>query len=324
MNDPDKYQAFRKLIESEGNTIHGITILDSNISKRAQAVVQQQMRDRMSKKPELVNQILPGFPLGCRRLTPGPGYLEALTEDNVDLISTPIRTSSPKGLQLADDRHVELDVLVCATGFNPMAAPPFPVIGAGSQDLSSRFSPYPEAYMSLAVDGFPNFFFMLGPNSGVGTGSLTKIIESQGDYIVRCIRKLQKENICSMNVKRRRVKDFSDYIDAYFARTVYLGECRSWYRSEGGTGGRIIGLWPGSTLHALEALRSPRWEDFEYVYGETAEGKENQLAWLGNGWSSIQTGDGDLSYYIDRDFIDFPSAPLPEKTSKYVKCSFTN
>ena len=303
--------------------LHGITVSGSDLSKRAQTAIQQQMRDRMSKKPELFNQILPAFPLGCRRLTPGPGYLEALTEDNVDLISTPIRAADPSGLKLADDKHIELDVLVCATGFNPMAAPPFPVVGVGGQHLSSRFSPFPEAYMSLAVDGFPNFFFMLGPNSGVGTGSLTKILESQGDYIVRCIRKLQKENICSMEVKRKRVKDFSDHIDTYFARTIYLEDCRSWYRSEGGTGNRIIGLWPGSTLHALEALRSPRWEDFDYIYGKTTGGQEqNQLAWLGSGWSSIQRGDGDPAYYLDSEFIDFPSAPLPEKTSKYVKCSF--
>ena len=27
--------------------------------------------------------VLPDFPVACRRLTPGPGYLEALCEDNV-------------------------------------------------------------------------------------------------------------------------------------------------------------------------------------------------------------------------------------------------
>jgi hypothetical protein len=67
-----------------------------------------------------------------------------------------------------------------------------------------------------------------------------------------------------------------------------MDECNSWYRSEGGKGDRITGLWPGSTLHALETLRAPRWEDFEY------ENKDvNKLRWLSNGWSATQMGQGD-------------------------------
>lgn len=41
------------------------------------------MKKRLEKKPEIFDQILPSFPPGCRRLTPGPGYLEALVEPNV-------------------------------------------------------------------------------------------------------------------------------------------------------------------------------------------------------------------------------------------------
>jgi hypothetical protein len=49
----------------------------------------------------------------------------------------------------------------------------------------------------------PNFFTMLGPNSGVASGSLTKIIESAGDYIIKCIRKLQKDDIGAMHISPR-------------------------------------------------------------------------------------------------------------------------
>jgi hypothetical protein len=53
-----------------------------------------------------------------------------------------------------------------------------------------------------------------------------------------------------------------------------MDECNSWYRSEGGKGNRIAGLWLGSTLHALETLRALRWEDFEYENKD-----ENKLRW---------------------------------------------
>ena len=62
--------------------------------------------------------------------------------------------------------------------------------------------------------------------------------------------------------------------------------------------GRVVGLWPGlgrascysgiqsdhdatgSCLHALVALKEPRWEDFNY---QRVDGSPNRLRWLGNG-----------------------------------------
>ena len=44
--------------------------------------------------------------------------------------------------------------------------------------------------------------------------------------------------------------------------------------------GRVVGLWPGSGLHCMRALKHPRWEDFNY---EFADNTKNRLRWLGNG-----------------------------------------
>ncbi|EXJ67884.1 uncharacterized protein A1O5_09231 [Cladophialophora psammophila CBS 110553] len=324
IKDPEWFERFRHIIESEANAVHGITQKGSPLALGAQKACEQLMRDRLAGRPDIAEALIPSFAPGCRRLTPGPGYLEALTNDNVEFIKTPIVEINPQGIKLLDGRQVDLDVLVCATGFYAMAAPPFPVVGTYT-DLASRFKPYPDAYMSTAVDGFPNFFLMLGPNSGVGSGSLTKMIEATGDYIARCIRKLQKDNISAMTVKAERLQDWSAFIDAYFPKTVFMDDCKSWYRSDQGTGNRVIGLWPGSTLHAIEALRSPRWEDYEYVYDGDREGKlVNRLNWLGNGWSILQTDEsGDPGYYVQREYIDYPSHPRPEETPKWKKLPFT-
>lgn len=89
---------------------------------------EESMRKKLKKKPEILDKILPSFAPGCRRLTPGPGFLEALTEENVDFISKPIKRITPKGVELEDGIVVEVDILVCATGFNAAGAPPFPVV----------------------------------------------------------------------------------------------------------------------------------------------------------------------------------------------------
>lgn len=98
----------------------------------------------------------------------------------------------------------------------------FVVMGKNGASLEERYKPYPETYLSMAVDGFLNYFMMLVPNAGVGSGSLTTILEMEGDYITKCIRKLQKEDYVAMTPKRERVRNFSQYIDEYFKKTVRL------------------------------------------------------------------------------------------------------
>ena len=320
VNDEKHFLDFRATIEKESNSVHALTLKGSQMQDFVRQDFEELMKTRLSKKPEILQSLLPSFSVGCRRLTPGPGYLEALVEDNVDFVNTPIRKCLQNGLELADGTTIELDVLVCATGFQASAPPPFDVVGKNGQTIAQKFNPFPQTYLSMVTDGFPNYFMMLGPNAAIGTGSLTMMMEMEGDYIVKCIRKMQKEDIRSMDVKPRMVKDFSQIIESYFKRTVYLDGCNSWYKSNGGAGDRITGLWPGSSLHAMETFRSPRWEDFEYVYeGEEAGKVVNRLAWLGNGWSSAQVDDqgGDLAFYLQPEFVDVPAAPLPEDTRVY-------
>lgn len=315
--DPQHYEKFRKIIEADANSAHGLTIQGTPLQNGARQAFTDEMRRRLAKKPEIMEALEPDFPVGCRRLTPGPGYLEALTEDDVEFITTKISKVCSRGVELEDGRLVELDVLVCATGFTTSAPPPFPVHGCKGNNMRKKFTPYPQSYLSMTLDGFPNMFMMLGPNSAIGTGSLTMMLESFGDYIIKCIRKIQKENIKTMEVKPEAVDAFSDYVKHYFPKTVYSGNCKSWYKKDD----RVVVLWPGSTLHCIEALRSPRWEDFDYVLNDDC----SRLSWLGSGWSSAQLEEGkDPAYYLDPEFLQVPSAPFPEKNPLYFKQPFSH
>lgn len=279
------------------------------MQKGAVQAFRAMMKQRLAKKPEIVDALTPSFAVGCRRLTPGPGYLEALVEDNVDFVSDKIASITPEAIVLENGRTIEIDALVCATGFDTSSRPPFHIFGKHGLSLQKRFTPFPETYLAVVVDGFPNYFIMLGPNSAIGSGSLTMMIENTGDYIIKCIRKLQKEDYASMTPKAERVQDFTDYLNEYFKGTVYMDECNSWYRSDQGSSSRVTGLWPGSPLHFMEAMRAPRWEDFDYESKD-----ENRLRWFGNGWSQINIeGGGDPAWYVEHRFVDKPLVGKPEE-----------
>lgn len=57
--------------------------------------------------------------------------------------------------------------------------------------------------------------------------------------------------------------------------------------------GKVWGPWPGSSLHYLETLSTPRWEDYDIKYVE-----RNRFAYLGNGSTKRERDGGDLSYYL--------------------------
>jgi len=92
------------------------------------------------------------------RITPGHGYLEALVQDNVDVRTDPIAKITPTGIEMVDGTHIELDTIVCATGFDTSFRPNFPVIGPSGVDLREAWVDEPRSYLSVAAAGFPNYF----------------------------------------------------------------------------------------------------------------------------------------------------------------------
>ncbi|KAH9888553.1 FAD/NAD-P-binding domain-containing protein [Cubamyces lactineus] len=321
-SDPEFYKNFRHGLEQELHNAHAITLRDSPTQRMAQAAFKKNMEERLSKKPWIAEKLLPGFPAACRRLTPAPGYLEALCADNADLVASPIKRITPTGIETADGQRQELDVIFRATGSETSYQMPMQIIGRDGLELNKRWSPHPETYLSLAVDGFPNFFNLIGPNSGIGTGSLLAIMEAQVMYIARAIGKMQRERIRSMEPKPEAIRAFDAYLEAYFQTTVFTQNCRSWYKF-GREEGRVVGLWPsalpflGSTLHAMRAIEHPRWEDYQYELLE--DGEQNMFYWLGEGQTySQKTFSGDRAWYLRSPYLDIP--PVPADDEEWIEC----
>ncbi|MCJ1478111.1 hypothetical protein MMC13_006787 [Lambiella insularis] len=295
LRDPELYLSYRKMLEAQLQSGHIITVRGSDAQVEAKKLFTQLMNDRLTKKPEVAEHMIPDFPPLCKRLTPGPGYLESLTRENVNVIPTAIERITATGIQTTDGKHREVDAIVCATGFDTSFQNRFPIYGIRGIRLGERWKSRVDTYLSMMVDGYPNFFMSLGPNSGLGSGNLLMLLERMAAYSAQMLHKLQTQNILTVQPTAKAVRHFTDFCDAYFAGTVYSEECSSWYKGGSGKNGRVVALWPGSSLHAIKALESPRYEDFEYTYVD-----ENPFGWFGDGWSSgDRQDDADRTYYLD-------------------------
>ncbi|KAI7968598.1 hypothetical protein EIK77_006617 [Talaromyces pinophilus] len=237
------------------------------------------MKRRLAKKPELLDQMLPDFPPGCRRLTPGPGYLEALTDEKVDVIKTEISNIDSTGITTADGVHREVDVIVCATGFDTTYLPRFPMTGRKGISLAEKWKDIPETYISLATNEFPNYFICLGPNAALGHGSLILLIEKEIDYITQSGTRV---------VKKMDESSQSGLVRLLLTTTSFILS--------------QLTYWKGSSLHALKTFSNPRWEDFEYEYIN-----DNPNGWIGDGWTAAEKLRSFDVNYLDDDQVDFPT-----------------
>lgn len=76
-----------------------------------------------------------------------------------------------------------------------------PVVGIDGVSLKDVWDPYPQAYMSVCVPKLPNFYLYFGPNGGPGSGSAIFFLELVSDWIIKNVKKIQREYIKSMVVR---------------------------------------------------------------------------------------------------------------------------
>lgn len=126
-DDPEYFLRFRKEIEAEINLLFEMYISGSNVQTQFRDVIEKEMLRRLGPGNEKLKEfIIPKWSVGCRRISPADGYLEALASDNVTPVFGEIERVTETGL-VVDGEERNVDILICATGFNPAFKPAFKV-----------------------------------------------------------------------------------------------------------------------------------------------------------------------------------------------------
>ena len=168
---------------------------DSPLNVMFQNMCTGLMKARLGGSDELASKFIPNYNLGCRRLTPGDGYLEALQQENARATFSPIKRITENGIE-TEEGEEEFDLIVCATGYDVDFLPSWKVIGRNGVDLREVWSKgAPQAYFSTCAADMPNFFLFHGPNTPIGHGSLTAAIGWLADYVLQWIEKIATEGI---------------------------------------------------------------------------------------------------------------------------------
>ncbi|EME43712.1 hypothetical protein DOTSEDRAFT_171529 [Dothistroma septosporum NZE10] len=287
--DPAAYMAYRQDVERELNSRFRLYIDHTPEQAAAREFGINEMSTKLKRggKEELLKAMLPDFAVGCRRTTPGNGYLEALCLPKCEVIWGKVDAFTADGLSTSTGVVTsDVDTIICATGFDLSCAPRFPIIGRNGADLQRNWLENPHAYLSVTATDMPNYFTLMGPYSPLGHGSVVTAIEAVSRYVCDFIRKLQTQNYSSVVPKARVVDAYQKHALAWLARTAWASHCASTYKN-GTTDGDLNSLHPGSRLHYFELLATPRYEDFEWK--SLCDSEDLAFAWLATGFTDKET-----------------------------------
>ncbi|OBH63394.1 cyclohexanone monooxygenase [Mycobacterium colombiense] len=212
---------------------------------------------------ELRRKLTPEHPMGCKRLVFSSDYLAALTQPNVEVVTSPARALRSRSLVTDDGTEREVDLVVCATGY---AAADYlaelDVSGEQGMTLREVWQDGAHAYLGMAVPGFPNFFMLYGPNTNVGSNSVIFILEAQARYIVRALKCLRRRGRRYIAVRPAALAEFVAKIDRWMVGTVWTTQCSNYFRAPNG---RVVTQWPRSARAFWTMTRRFTPADFSFT-----------------------------------------------------------
>ena len=215
----------------------------------------KQISDRSLRK-----KLKPQYRMGCKRILISNDYYPTLTQSHVELVTDKITEISANEIATGDRKRA-VDVIVYGTGFDVSGSlKRLSVTGRNGMSLSSTWQVEVPSYFGICVSGFPNFFMLLGPNTGLGHNSVVIMIEAQVKYIMRCLNFMRRKHLKTIDVKPDAQTNFFRAIQERLKPTVWqAGGCRSWYQDEKG---QNVSIWPGFTFDYRWQTRRVAWSDY--------------------------------------------------------------
>ncbi|KAF9877997.1 cyclohexanone monooxygenase [Colletotrichum karsti] len=256
---PEQQQALFEHLWSLGGfaPTHG-NYADFNTDLAANHLFYNFWRDKVRQRlpiddPELIENLAPEkppYPFGTKRSSLEQNFYEVFSQSNVELVAlkkNPIDKVVPEGVQMSDGTLHKLDALLLATGFDAITGSftRVNIRGLKRKLLNDVWSTGTRTFLGCASSGFPNMFFLYGPQSPTASATGPVVSEIQGDWIIRTLVHLRSNGYTRINAQSDAEEDWSRRTTEICNATLLPRNKTTWYM-----GGNI----PGKAREALNYM----------------------------------------------------------------------
>lgn len=223
------------------------------------AHIEAELKDR----PDLLPKCLPTYPPYAKRILLDNGWYKALRHPNCELVTDGIERITDRGVLTTMGEERAADVLVFATGFKVFQnAARLNIKGRHGHTLADEWAgDDPKAHLGITAPGFPNLFFMQGPNTVLAHGgSAIFTSECQARYAVSAIVRMLEDGIATMDVKRAVHDDYMARLDSEHRELVWNHPgMKPWYRN---AKGRVAAAIPWRLVDYWKMTRTPELDEY--------------------------------------------------------------
>jgi cation diffusion facilitator CzcD-associated flavoprotein CzcO len=223
--------------------------------------------ERQVPDAELRAKLTPHYEIGCKRILPTDEWYPALQQPNVELVTDAIAEVRPRSVVTAGGEEREVDTIIFGTGFHVSDLPISGRLrGRDGRTLADHWDGSPRAYKGAAVAGFPNLFFLVGPNTGLGHNSIVFMIESQITYVMGALKAMRRRGAAVLDVRPEAQAAYNAELEEMTRGTVWVsGGCSSYYIDRNGHNSTI---WPTFTWPFRRRTRE--FDEAAYALGAPA------------------------------------------------------
>jgi cation diffusion facilitator CzcD-associated flavoprotein CzcO len=259
-----RYRA--SLMDIRENFFDAAVVEDSALNISIKQACLDMMKGAMTEKPEMIEDLVPDYPPGCKRILISDDYYPALNKPNVSLETRHIQSINSSGIVVEGGEELDFDVIILATGFRAVEFMyPIKITGLGGIPLPEIWKAGAQAYLGMTVSSLPNFAMLYGPNTNLGHNSIVLMIEAQSRYITTMIREVA-------NARNRGQKlvvvpaalpmaKFNREIQARLEKSTFAHvSCNSWYKNKDGL---ITNNWCGSVIEYQQRTARVVWSDYD-------------------------------------------------------------
>jgi cation diffusion facilitator CzcD-associated flavoprotein CzcO len=246
-----------------GREVQGIGFNGYPVIMKAGEVIAKRNIAKGIKDPALRRKVTPDYTMGCKRVLISNDYYPALARGNVDLNTDGVKEVRANSIVDARGVEHEVDAIIYGTGFHVTDALEYlDITGTEGRSLAKEWATEGmRTHKGITVAGFPNLFFLLGPNTALGHNSVVFMIESQAKYVVDAIKLADSHDAAAIDVRPSVQDKFQAEIQEKLVKGVWTqGGCKSWYLDAKGVNRTI---WPGFTWRYWLDTRKVKASDFE-------------------------------------------------------------
>ncbi|KAJ7592080.1 cyclohexanone monooxygenase [Mycena floridula] len=204
---------------------------DLAINDEANRAAYEFWRDRVFERvhdPVVAEKLapkVPFHPFGAKRPSLEQTYFEVFNQPNVvlvDLKTNPMRQVVANGVQMADGKVHEMDILILATGFDAVTGgiTQIDIVGTEGESIKEKWSKGVYSYLGYMTHAFPNMFWTYGPHSPTAFCNGPTCIELQGNWIVSCLINMREKGFTRIQPTRAAEESWREFVNSFIDVTV--------------------------------------------------------------------------------------------------------